>query len=149
MDAVVDPAADGLWESVATIATAAGIEERQPRTDEEWAAVRRHGIALMEATNLLLMNRRVARDGGAFEAGVELPPAEIEERIRADRDAWVSMVHGLYDAVQPSLRAIEARDPQALLNAGGGLDEACENCHRKYWYPDNPSAPALPPKTAP
>ena len=35
MDSMVDPNADFLWESVATIVTTAGTEERAPRTDEE------------------------------------------------------------------------------------------------------------------
>lgn len=38
MNSVVDPQADVIWGSVATIITAAGTEERQPHTDEEWAA---------------------------------------------------------------------------------------------------------------
>ena len=36
----VDPAADFLWESVATVSTTKGIEERHPKTDAEWAEVR-------------------------------------------------------------------------------------------------------------
>src|SRR5712691_3351567 len=42
MDSMVDPNADYLWESVATIVTAAGTEERAPRTDEEWTNLRKH-----------------------------------------------------------------------------------------------------------
>src|SRR5262245_56567735 len=43
---MVDPAADFLWEAVSSTETAAGIEEKQPRTDEEWKAVRRQAIIL-------------------------------------------------------------------------------------------------------
>src|SRR5580693_1119823 len=53
MDSMVDPSADVLWESVATIVSAAGIEERQPRTDDEWKTVHRNAVILVEATNLL------------------------------------------------------------------------------------------------
>ena len=35
MDSMVDPSADTLWESVATIVSAAGTEERRPKTDED------------------------------------------------------------------------------------------------------------------
>src|SRR5262245_5368168 len=55
MDSIVDPSADELWESVATVVTATGTEERQPRTDEEWKAVRQDAIRIVEAANLLLM----------------------------------------------------------------------------------------------
>src|SRR5262245_17105453 len=49
MDSVVDPSADYLWDSVATIVTRKGTEERRPRTDMEWKEVRRRAIALIEA----------------------------------------------------------------------------------------------------
>jgi hypothetical protein len=144
MDAMVDPSADALWESVATISTNKGIEERQPRTDDEWKEVRRRGITLMEATNLLLMNRHVGNPGDTSPSAAELPPDQIEARINRDRMAWVTMVHGLHDAVQPALKAIEARNPQGLLEAGEAIDTACENCHTKYWYPNDKPAPAAP-----
>ena len=41
----------------------------------------------------------------------------------------------LPDAAVPALKATESRDPKALLDAGEGIDTACENCHLKYWYP--------------
>ena len=35
-----------------------------------------------------------------------------------------------------ALAAIDARNPQALLEAGGAIDAACEACHVTYWYPN-------------
>src|SRR5688572_8488746 len=80
MTDVIDPNADGVWEAVGTIATPEGIEERAPKTDEEWQAVRRHAIALIEAANLLLIpGRPIARAHEKSVApGVELEPAEIQ-----------------------------------------------------------------------
>ena len=51
MNATVDPAADGLWESVATVSDEKGVVKREPRTAEEWDAVRRHAVTLIEAMN--------------------------------------------------------------------------------------------------
>src|SRR3954454_9613453 len=87
MDSVVDPSADALWESVATTVSAAGVAEHQPRTPEEWAAVRRRAVSLVEATNLLIMEgRHVAKPGEKAEnEEVELGPEEIERLINADR----------------------------------------------------------------
>ena len=39
------------------------------------------------------------------------------------------------------LNAIDKQDPDAFLEAGGVLDEACEDCHRKFWYPNSPLPP--------
>ena len=63
MQGIVDPNADAVWSSVATIFTKAGTEERRPRTKEEWEAVRRRAMTLTESGNLLMMPGR-AKDGG-------------------------------------------------------------------------------------
>jgi hypothetical protein len=138
MDSMIDPSADALWDSVATIVSAAGTEERAPHTDEEWKIVRQHAIRLVEATNLLLIpGRHVARPGEKAEnPEVELAPEEIERRINEDRATWTTLAHGLHDAALPALRATEAKNPQALFDAGEQIDTACENCHQKYWYPN-------------
>src|SRR5215207_3837150 len=53
MTSIVDPESDILWNSVATIVSLTGTEERAPKTDEDWAAVRQSAVQLVEATNLL------------------------------------------------------------------------------------------------
>lgn len=138
MDSVVDPNADYIWESVATTVSARGIEEKAPRTDEEWKEVRRHAIALMEATNLLIMpGRHVAKPGEkAEDPKVELGPEQIEELINSDRQSFQMFAHGLRESVVPVLDAIDRKDSEALLNTGDGIDQACEKCHLKYWYPN-------------
>jgi hypothetical protein len=142
MDSLVDPSADVLWDSVATIVSAAGTEERQPRTDEEWTNVHRNAVRLVEATNLLVMEgRHVAKSGEKAEnPEVELSPEEIEQTINQDRTAFINFAHALHDAAMPALKATEARDAQGLLNAGEAIDTACENCHLKYWYPPTKQA---------
>jgi hypothetical protein len=144
MDSIVDPSADALWHSVASVSSAAGFEDRQPRTDEEWATVRRDAIRLVEATNLLVMEgRHVARPGEKAEnTGVELEPEKIEKLINDDRQAFIDLAHGLQDSALPALKAIDVKDADALLTAGAGIDKACESCHLKYWYPDPAQAAA-------
>jgi hypothetical protein len=137
MDSLVDPSADVLWDSVATIVSASGTEEKAPRTDEDWAKVRHSAISLVEATNLLLMDgRRVARPGEkADNPKVELGPEDIEATITQDRQAWINFAHGLNDAGMAALKGIDAKDVKGLFDAGEQIDTACENCHLKYWYP--------------
>jgi len=54
MNSMVDPFADDVWNSVAFVNSKAGAENGQPRTNEEWKAVRRKAIALSETTNVLV-----------------------------------------------------------------------------------------------
>lgn len=137
MDAVVDPSADYLWDSVEVIVTAQGREERAPKTDEDWHELRRRAIALAEASNLLLVpGRRIAEAGAkAEDPAVELSPDRVEVLVGQDRAGWTTLVHGLHDAAMETLKAIDAKDKDALLYSGERLDKACENCHLKYWYP--------------
>jgi len=137
MDSMVDPSADFLWESVATIVTKKGTEERRPRTDDEWKAVRRAAITLMEATNLLIMDgRAVAKPGEKSEnPGIELSPEAIRRVMDDDPDTLVKLAGALHDAGMKAMAAIDAKNADALSDAGEVIDNACETCHLKYWYP--------------
>jgi hypothetical protein len=131
----VDPAADALWDSVAIIVSAKGIEARRPRTAAEWKAVRRQALALIDASGLLGMRgRRVAGTAAAPGPG-ELSAPEIQRRIDANHAAFAGFASALRDAGLQALAAIDARGPQRLLDVGGVIDAACEACHMSYWYP--------------
>ena len=135
MDSFIDPAADHIWDAVATTVTAKSREEKFPRTDEEWKELRRRAIQLMEGANLLLIpGRRVAAPGQSADPRIELPPDQIEAVINQDRASFTRMARELYDSVLPALHAIDAKDKEKLLEAGDAIDRACESCHIKYWY---------------
>jgi hypothetical protein len=138
MDALVDPGSDYIWDSVETIVSAKGTEEKAPHTDEDWKQVRNHAIMLLEATNLLQMpGRHVAKGGEKSEnPDVELGPEQIEDLINKDRASWINYAHGLHDATMKAFEAIEKKDTEGLLDAGDGIDNACEKCHLQYWYPN-------------
>jgi hypothetical protein len=136
MDSFIDPGADYLWDAVATTVTAKGSVEKYPRTDDEWKELRRRAIQVMEGANLLLIpGRRVATPGEPSDPRIELPPDRIEALINQDRASFTQRAHALYDSMLPVLQAIEAKDRHKLLDAGDAIDQACENCHLKYWYP--------------
>ena len=141
MDAQVDPAADEIWNSVASIVTAAGIEEKQPRTDEEWEALKLKAFLVIEGANLLAMpGRKVAPEGAPLDpdelAGEK--PEDIQKALETNRTAWVQLAQGLHDAGLEVMSAIQAKSPEQLIEAGEKLDTACENCHMTFWYPNAP-----------
>src|SRR5882724_645604 len=118
MQAEIDTSADGVWNAVETISTQAGIEEHQPRTPEEWVAARSAAITLVEATNLLVIDGR--------------------------RPAFNGFAAALREAGSRAIAAIDAKDPVALVRAGGEIDAVCEACHLTFWYPGQviPAFPA-------
>jgi hypothetical protein len=136
MHSIVDPSADVLWDSVEVVATVEGTVRKMPKTDEEWAVLRRSAVTLVEAGNLLLIpGRLVARPGEqAGDPRSDMNPEEIETKRRQAPGAWALRAGRLQDAAAESLKAIDAKDVTALLNAGETLDAACESCHREYWY---------------
>jgi hypothetical protein len=140
MEAIVDPAADGVWEAVGTTITRKGIVNHQPRTDEEWRQVRLHAIALTEATNLLMMGgRRLVPSGGKIaddgSDGV-LTTAAAEQLLITERETFVQFAGALNSVALQMLKAVDARQPQGMLEAGEAMDEVCESCHMKFWYPN-------------
>jgi hypothetical protein len=136
MEHVIMPNADLLWGSLETNVTVKGIEEKMPRTDEDWERVRNYAVTLVEATNLLLVpGRRVEDPGGPAHDPSELTGDQIEARIKQDPVMWTTHVHKLHDVAMESVQAVNAKSIDALLKAGETLDEACESCHLVYWYP--------------
>jgi hypothetical protein len=145
MSEVVDPNADDLWEAVAVVSTTTGSEEHQPRTEEEWKLVRRQALTLVEAANLLVTEGRVVAHPGQqlAEPGGQgdFTPEQAQAEIDKDRGAFVGFARALQIAAVQLLGAIDKRDVDAYLEAGGALDEACEGCHRRFWYPNSPLPP--------
>jgi hypothetical protein len=138
MQSMVAPKADILWDAVSTTVTDKGVIEKAPKTDEDWLAIRHDAITLVEATNsILIPGRHVAKPGDkAEDPKVQLSPEQIEALINQDRESWTMFAHGLYDATMVAVKAVDARSTMALSDAGNGIDEACEKCHLKYWYPN-------------
>jgi len=136
----VDANADSLWESVATVSTTKGIEERQPRTPEDWKKVRFEALGLIEAANLLMMDgRMVAHPGQQLDepgGQGDFTPEQAQAAIDANRSTFTSYARALQDTGLLMLKAIEDKNADAMLEAGGALDEACEQCHLKFWYPN-------------
>ena len=110
MEGTVQPAAEVLVDAVGTVVSASGVEEIAPKDDEEWANVRNSALTLAESGNLLMIGDR-ARDKGE----------------------WIRMSRALVDAGVAALKAVEAKNPEALFEAGGQIYTVCQQCHNQYW----------------
>ena len=142
MDSMVEPSADFLFDSVAQIADEHGVTYKAPQTDDEWQEVRRRAVLLLEAPNLVTMHgRKVAPPNDTSQnPQIELEPAQIQALIDGDRSHFVERASTLQEAATLALKAIDARDKDALFQACDRIDKACENCHLVYWYPNDQRA---------
>ena len=109
MVGIVAPAASVIYDSVATTVTAAGVDEKVPRTDAEWMHVANNAAMLAEAGNLLVMEDRAVDNGD-----------------------WVKTSRDLTAAATRALKAAEDRSPDGIIDAGGAINETCDSCHAKY-----------------
>jgi hypothetical protein len=109
MAAVVDPAADVVWESVGTVVTEQGTEEIRPRDDEEWTEVAHAAWTLTESANSLMIGNRPKDTGD-----------------------WMRFAQALADESLKAARAAEAHDAETLFTAGSDIYLACTACHAEY-----------------
>jgi hypothetical protein len=138
----VDPSADAIWDSVSTLIDASGIHEHSPRSDSEWAAVRGQAIVLAEAANLLMIQGRLLTLPGQKIDGEGAPgnlTTEAAQRVlKSSRADFVAFARALQLIAVQAAKAAESKNAQGLLDTGEALDNACEACHMKFWYPPNP-----------
>jgi hypothetical protein len=142
MKAVVEPASNGVWKPPASISDPEA-KATPAQKDADWLAVRHAAVTLSESANLLVMPGRktVAAGGKIQDEGLagNLPSAEIQKLIESDPAEFRKYAKALQDATLETMTAIDAKNADVLTEKGGKIDEACEACHLKYWYPPAPS----------
>ncbi|MBO9708882.1 MAG: cytochrome c [Caulobacter sp.] len=138
----IDASADKIWGSAGSISDEHGFRDLAPTTDAQWEELRAATITLVEAPNLLIQEGRpVARPGGRIQdQGLEgvAPPDQIQKALISDRPAFLQHAQRLQTVAGEILSAVDRRDAAALEKKGAELDEACEACHQRFWYPPKP-----------
>jgi cytochrome c556 len=71
---------------------------------------------------------------------IENGPEEIQKLLDADRPSFIRRARRLQDASALAMKAVDAKDKDALFHAITDIDKACENCHLHYWYPNDKRA---------
>ena len=136
---MLDPVADNIFEAVSTVVTKNGIVERGPKTDEDWEKIRIGAVSIAEGASLLKIPRPFAPPGDQNNStgpdAVELSPAQIVAKVEADPVEWNARIQTLRNVGLEVLEIVKKKDASQLWDAGENLDTACENCHRRYWYP--------------
>jgi len=106
---MLEPAADVLWDNAGFIITADGEQDLQPTTQAGWDKVRDAATVVAEAGNLLMM-----------------------PGYAADSGDWTEYASGLVMAGNRAREAAQAKDADALFQAGANLYSVCLACHNRY-----------------
>ena len=89
MRPMISPASRAVFGAVSSEVTPNGTVEKSPKTETEWAAVRRQALTMVEGANILLTPRPFAVPPNAHKHNEgELAPTEIEARVSKERPAW-------------------------------------------------------------
>jgi uncharacterized membrane protein len=140
MHSMVDPSGDFLFHSVRTIADEQGVREIAPHTVAEWENVRERLMVLLEAPDLLEGRRAARTRDRSKNPEVESQPEDIQKLLDADGSDFIRRAGRLRDAASVAMKAVDAKDKDALLLGLDGIDKACESCHLRYWYPKDKRA---------
>ena len=139
MKYMIDPLADNIFNAVSSTVTKQGTVDVEPRTEEDWNKIRVGAISLAEGADLLKIRRPFAAPGdeshGAGPDAVELSPAEIARKVERDPVEWNARIEALRNVALEALDVVKRKDVKELWDVGENLDNACEACHRSYWYP--------------
>jgi len=103
MELTITPATNTLW----------NVPERP--TEEQWVALEQASVTLLVATDAI-------GRGGAGERDAEW----------ASNPAWAAFNQALIGAGLDALKAIRARNSEALIAAGDVLYPPCEGCHLQF-----------------
>jgi hypothetical protein len=139
MDHMIDPIADNIFDAVWWDNTTQGVVEHKPTTDEDWEKVRIGATTIIEGIELLKVPRPFAPPGDVNDSlgpnPPELSPTQIQAKLDKDPVLWIAKIQALRNVGLEVLEIAKKKDTNALWQAGGDLDEACEACHLEYWYP--------------
>jgi hypothetical protein len=138
MAAMINPASQVVFKAVSSEETPNGTVETAPKNEQEWTVVRRSAVMMVEGANLLMMpGRHMALPQFATQHNEgELAPAEIEMRVAKERAAWNKLAAEFRQAALVALKAVDSKRTQDFNPANEAVDAACENCHLRFWYPD-------------
>jgi hypothetical protein len=140
MHSMVDPSGDFLFHSVQTIADEQGVREIAPHTGAEWEEVRQRLLILLDVPNLLEGRRAARPRDRSKNPQVESEPVDIQKLLDSEPSTFQHRAQKLQDAASVALKAVDAKDKDALLRGLDGIDKACESCHLHYWYPNDKRA---------
>ena len=139
MESMIDPIADNIFDAVWWDNTAQGVVEHKPTTDEDWQKVKMGAVTIAEGMELLKVPRPWTPPGDVNDSlgpnPPELSPTQIQAKVDKDPVLWIAKIQALRNVTLEVLDVVKKKDANALWQAGGDLDEACEACHLEYWYP--------------
>jgi len=133
MAVVVTDSTNVLW-NAALLDPPAGSDKAAP-TDAQWQEFRANALKLQEIPSLLLAQSLLIAPYGTAATEGSLAPDDIAQLRTGNWPAWQAQVQVLQSGAQATLKAIDSKNFDAMLEAGDSMYPVCESCHQQFWYP--------------
>ena len=106
METSVEPVSNAVFDAAVWVN---GVQVGGPKTDDEWKMVKANALMLVETGNLLMMGSRAK-----------------------DQAGWITRTQAMMDAGYEAAKAADAKNTQAVFNAGTKIYQSCTGCHLQY-----------------
>ena len=110
MDPMLNDASEVVWDSAGFIDTYEGTTDLTPTTPEGWQSV-----------------------SDAADEIKALSETLRQERYSLNRQGWIAISQSLAVASDEINATVEAKDGDALFQAGAQLYQVCVACHQSFW----------------
>jgi cytochrome c556 len=145
MKNVVAPQTQVIWDVGNRAQDDQGNPDGSRLTADDWSKLIDAAGKVQQVARTLAHSEHVL----AAAPGVEIdgegnPDAPGARQVQAAMDANPKEFQALSQALATSMdqvvAAAKAKDAAKLFDVCGALDQVCENCHVKFWYPEQKTA---------
>lgn len=140
MKNVVAPQAQILWDVSNRALNDAGEPQASKLTADDWAKLSAAGQKVKAQADAIVSASKitVSKPGQKIQdEGITggSTTAQVQGFIDADRTSFADMAKALSVSADQFITAAHDKDVVKMNQASGDLDQVCESCHVRYWYP--------------
>jgi hypothetical protein len=138
----IDPVADVIWEESSKSYGEDGTASAGKLTAAEWLKIEQAGRDLHNGAIAITADPAIAatRPGmKILDEGVvaeAVTAAQVAAYIERDRPGLARHARELSGIALKIEAAAKARDAVTTVRLSEELDDVCESCHKRFWYPD-------------
>jgi hypothetical protein len=112
---------------------------------EDWSKVISAGGKVRQVSQTLVQTDHVVAVPPGAKLDDQTNPGalgakEMQAAIDANPAEFRTLAQALSASMDQIVAAAKAKDAAKLFDVSGGLDQVCENCHLRFWYPEQKAA---------
>ena len=142
MTGSIDPVADVIWTLSSKAYGDDGNAQPGLLSDADWRGIAQAARKLHDGAAIIVANPdlEVVRPGTKILDEGTVPEAvtaaQVESYVARDLAGLADHARKLSDIALRIEAVAKARDPATTVKLSEELDNVCEACHQRFWYPD-------------